>query len=81
MVGEESHLGGFEPCSPTPEGQIEWVRVGSVHYPSILHFGDMLADERYQEINDSYRKGSLIDNPLLYLREVDLMYLARKVND
>ena len=43
-----------------------------MHYPSLAHFGDMLASAEYQSINEKYRKGSLVDNALLCVQEVDL---------
>ena len=47
-----------------------WDRVALIHYPSILHFADMLAADDYQEASHKYRTGSLVDNPILCLTEV-----------
>ena len=54
------------------DGEKRWELMALVHYPSALHFGDMLASEDYQEISHKFREGSLIDNPLLCLSEFDI---------
>ena len=73
--GAEGKIHGPVLTSSTlpPEGSsYSWERVGLVHYPSLAHFGDMLASAEYQSINEKYRKGSLLDNALLCVQEVDL---------
>lgn len=50
----------------------EWDEIAVAHYPSILHFADMLASEDYQEVNQKYRVGSLRDTCILCTSELDL---------
>jgi len=50
----------------------EWDEIALAHYPSILHFADMLASEDYQEVNKKYRVGSLKDTCILCTSELDL---------
>ena len=62
-----------ESASPQTDGTKNekwWDRVALIHYPSILHFADMLAADDYQEASHKYRTGSLVDNPILCLTEV-----------
>lgn len=47
-----------------------WDEVALAHYPSVLHFADMLASEDYQEANHKYRVGSLKDTFILCTSEL-----------
>ncbi|MCJ1303512.1 hypothetical protein MMC08_006322 [Hypocenomyce scalaris] len=47
-----------------------WDEMALAHYPSILHFADMLASEDYQEVNHKYRVGSLRDTCILCTSEL-----------
>jgi len=49
-----------------------WDEIALAHYPSILHFADMLASEDYQEVNHRYRVGSLRDTLILCTSELAL---------
>lgn len=49
-----------------------WDEIALAHYPSILHFADMLASEDYQEVNHNYRVGSLKDTFILCTSELGL---------
>jgi hypothetical protein len=49
-----------------------WDEIALAHYPSILHFADMLASEDYQEVNHKYRVGSLKDTFILCTTELGL---------
>jgi hypothetical protein len=49
-----------------------WDEISLAHYPSILHFADMLASEDYQEVNHRYRVGSLRDTLILCTSELAL---------
>jgi hypothetical protein len=62
--------------SSSQVGVKEWDMAAFIYYPSILHFGDMLASEDYQEASDTYRVGSLVDNPLLCLYDDDIANFA-----
>jgi hypothetical protein len=49
-----------------------WDEIALAHYPSILHFADMLASEDYQEVNHRHRIGSLRDTLILCTSELAL---------
>lgn len=49
-----------------------WDEIALAHYPSILHFADMLASDDYQEANHKYRVGSLKDTFILCTTELGL---------
>jgi hypothetical protein len=49
-----------------------WDEIALAHYPSILHFADMLASADYQEVNHRYRVGSLRDTLILCTSELAL---------
>ncbi len=50
-------------------GKGKWDEVALAHYPSIQHFGDMIASADYQEVNHRFRVGSLRDTAILCLSE------------
>jgi uncharacterized protein (DUF1330 family) len=52
------------------DGTKEWDVVALIHYPSLGHFGDMIASAEYPEISHKYREGALVDNPLLFTSEL-----------
>jgi hypothetical protein len=58
--------------STTPKGGHEWDEIALVHYPSILHFVDMISSKDYQEVNRRYRLGSLRDTFILCTSEIGL---------
>lgn len=49
-----------------------WDEIAVAHYPSILHFADMLASDDYQEVNHQYRIPSLKDTCILCTSEIAL---------
>ena len=49
-----------------------WDEIAVAHYPSILHFADMLASEDYQEVNHMHRIPSLKDTCILCTSEIAL---------
>lgn len=57
-------------CSSTAEGVKEWEDVVIAQYPSIYHFGEMLASEDYQEIDRDHRAGNLKDTLILCTTEL-----------
>jgi hypothetical protein len=65
-------VGNVISCSSSPEGVKEWDEVALAHYPSILHFADMIGSEDYQEANHKYRVDSLEDTFILCTTELDL---------
>lgn len=54
------------------QGKGGWDEIALAHYPSIMHFADMLASEDYQEVNHKHRVGSLKDTFILCTTELDL---------
>lgn len=59
-----------------------WDEIALAHYPSILHFADMLASDDYQEVNQKYRVPALKDTCILCTSEIALedMRLSNKQN-
>lgn len=58
------------------EEQGVWHEFALAHYPSLLHFADMLASKDYQEVNQNNRVGALGDTCILCTSELvveDLM--------
>ena len=49
-----------------------WDEVALAHYPSILHFADMLASGGYQEVSRRFRIPALRDTFILCTTEVGL---------
>jgi hypothetical protein len=49
-----------------------WDEIAVAHYPSILHFADMLASEDYQEVNQKSRVPALKDTCILCTSEIAL---------
>jgi len=49
-----------------------WDELALAHYPSIMHFADMLASEDYQDANHKYRVNSLRDTCILCTTELYL---------
>jgi hypothetical protein len=49
-----------------------WDEIAVAHYPSILHFADMLASEDYQDVNRRHRTPSLKDTCILCTSEIAL---------
>ena len=49
-----------------------WEHLALVWYPSIWHFGKMLDDPEYADVDRKFKQGALRDNPLLCCVEVDL---------
>jgi hypothetical protein len=42
-----------------------WEFAAMVHYPSLLHFREMVLDELYRQVDRKLKKGSVEDNPLM----------------
>lgn len=49
-----------------------WDEIAIAHYPSLLHFADMLAAEDYQKVNKKYRVPALKDTCILYTSEIEV---------
>ncbi|KAG9196192.1 hypothetical protein G6011_01313 [Alternaria panax] len=69
VVGANGEVGG---------GKDEWDEIALAHYPSILHFRDMLASEDYQEVNHRHRVPSLRDTCILMTSEIAVEELKRE---
>lgn len=54
------------------QGKGGWDEIALAHYPSIMHFADMLASEDYQAVNHKHRVKSLKDTFILCTTELDL---------
>jgi hypothetical protein len=55
-----------------------WDEMALAHYPSILHFADMLASEDYQRVNKESRVPSLRDTCILCTSEVEVEELLKE---
>lgn len=52
------------------EGDGGWDEIALAHYPSIMHFADMVGSKDYQEVNEKYRVGALRDTFILFTSEI-----------
>jgi hypothetical protein len=55
-----------------------WDEIALAHYPSILHFADMLASEDYQEVNHKFRLPALRDTFILCTSEITVEEIMGK---
>lgn len=56
-----------------------WDEIALAHYPSIMHFREMLMSEDYQEVNHRHRVGSLRDTCILMTSEIEVEEVGRGV--
>ncbi|CAA9957993.1 hypothetical protein CFE70_001551 [Pyrenophora teres f. teres 0-1] len=80
IVGNATHVNGSaitkaEESSVGTNGELgdgkdDWNEIALAHYPSILHFRDMLSSEDYQEVNKMHRVPSLRDTCILMTSEI-----------
>jgi hypothetical protein len=88
IVGNATHVNGT-PISKSPNssvgingevggGRDDWDEIALAHYPSILHFRDMLASEDYQEVNKRHRVPSLRDTCILMTSEIAVEELMQE---
>jgi hypothetical protein len=68
-VGANGEVGG---------GKDDWDEIALAHYPTILHFRDMLVSEDYQEVNKRHRVPSLRDTCILMTSEIAVEELMRE---
>ncbi|KAF2262079.1 hypothetical protein CC78DRAFT_535134 [Lojkania enalia] len=68
LVGTVTHVGGGGKGDEGGGGK--WDEVALAHYPSILHFADMLRGRDYQEVNKKYRVPALRDTFILCTSEI-----------
>ncbi|EUC28334.1 hypothetical protein COCCADRAFT_109411 [Bipolaris zeicola 26-R-13] len=72
IVGNVTHVNGeaVNRTSTSPTGNDDWDEIALAHYPSILHFRDMLVSEEYQAVNKRHRVPSLKDTCILMTSEI-----------
>lgn len=63
------------------KGEVEgvWHEFALAHYPSLLHFADMIASKDYQEVNQKYRVGALGDTCILCTSELEIEKLVKDI--
>ncbi|KAF2254098.1 hypothetical protein BU26DRAFT_516338 [Trematosphaeria pertusa] len=66
LVGSVTEVNGVK----KGHGEECWDEIALAHYPSILHFADMLASEDYQRVNRECRMPALRDTCILMTSEV-----------
>ncbi|KAF2446506.1 hypothetical protein P171DRAFT_512281 [Karstenula rhodostoma CBS 690.94] len=69
IVGGVTHVEGVPRADGVEDGE-GWDEVALAHYPSILHFAEMLGDENYQRVNREFRVPALRDTCILMTSEV-----------
>ncbi|EUC43141.1 hypothetical protein COCMIDRAFT_38874 [Bipolaris oryzae ATCC 44560] len=72
IVGNVTHVNreSTNRTSTNSTGNDDWDEIALAHYPSILHFRDMLASEKYQAVNKRHRVPSLKDTCILMTSEI-----------
>jgi len=55
-----------------------WHEFALAHYPSLLHFADMLASKDYQEVNQKFRVPALGDTCILCTSELEIEALLKE---
>lgn len=63
---------GTQAADPKAGGSMVWEDTALIWYPSIWHFGKMLDDPEYADVDREFKKGVLRDNAILCCTEVDL---------
>lgn len=72
IVGGVTHVNGSPREEEKEAGDgLGWDEIALAHYPSIVHFAEMLSDPKYQEVNHKYRLPALNDTAILMTSEVD----------
>ncbi|KAF9733595.1 hypothetical protein PMIN04_002754 [Paraphaeosphaeria minitans] len=77
IVGGVTHVDGVPRGKDVGDGE-GWDEVALAHYPSILHFAEMLGDAKYQDVNHEFRMPSLRDTAILMTSEVGIEDLLRE---
>ncbi|OQO08395.1 hypothetical protein B0A48_06265 [Cryoendolithus antarcticus] len=67
---------GTQVADPKANGSSVWEDCALVWYPSIWHFGKMLDDPEYAEVDRKFKQGALRDNPLICCTEIQVKYSA-----
>jgi len=69
-------VSGEERVSEKEEGV--WHEFALAHYPSLLHFADMLGSRDYQEVNQKFRVPALGDTCILFTSELEVEDLMKE---
>lgn len=90
IVGNVTHINGVAKpkedavtsSSVSANGEVQsgsgdWNEIALAHYPSILHFREMLLSEDYQSVNKRHRVPSLRDTCILMTSEIAVEELLR----
>lgn len=74
LVGTVVNVNGQQKSKKEEENQGEalWDEIALAHYPTIMHFADMLGSEDYQKVNKEFRVPSLRDTFILCTSEIGL---------
>lgn len=74
LVGNIVHKNSSQQNSKSKsEGNdLIWHEFALAHYPTILHFADMLASEDYQSVNREFRVPALADTCILCTSELEI---------
>lgn len=78
IVGGVTAVNGVEREVGKGDG-VGWDEIALAHYPSILHFADMLVDGEYQEANSKFRVPALMDTAILMTSEMGIGELVSGV--
>ncbi|KAK5090657.1 hypothetical protein LTR05_000832 [Lithohypha guttulata] len=77
LVGNIVHADAASSKKEEKEGV--WHEFALAHYPSLLHFADMLASKDYQEVNQKYRVPALGDTCILCTSELEIEQIVEKL--
>ncbi|KAK7184245.1 hypothetical protein PSPO01_09622 [Paraphaeosphaeria sporulosa] len=77
LVGGVTHVDGVRRGKEVGDGE-GWDEVALAHYPSVLHFAEMLGDAKYQSVNHEFRVPALRDTAILMTSEVGLEDLMQE---
>lgn len=61
------------------EAEGVWHEFALAHYPSLLHFADMLASKDYQEVNQEFRVPALGDTCILCTSELEIESMMKDI--
>lgn len=75
--GNAKLVGNVTSQTPAESSGGRWDEFALASYPSIMHFGDMLASEDYQKVNLEFRVPSLRDTFILCTSEIEIEELVK----
>lgn len=77
-ITKTSNESGVNAGGEVDGGGDDWDEIALAHYPSILHFRDMLVSGEYQEVNHRHRVPSLRDTCILMTSEIAVEEVMRE---